>query len=1549
MIWQSNNASITGTPEIGASGAPMTSGTYSFDPDLVSDRKWPAYFDSKAIWADWNNSRLFTVQLSEDGSNYTDINRFLPTLPMRRPHALQFGPDGALYMIEWGSGFGGNNSDSGVYRIDYVSGNRAPIASASADVTSGPAPLTVQFDSTGSRDPDGETITYEWDFGDGSPVSTEESPSHTYTEEGNFTARLTVTDPGGRTAVSNIDIVVGNTAPTVKLTVPLNGGFFEFGDTLRYEVEVTDPEDGEDIDCDRVVVQPALGHDEHSHGYEQYTGCSGQFPLPGDEGHTGANIFGTVTATYTDGGAGEIAALTGSDTIVVHTKRKEAEFFDKTGRTGPVTGGTPGVQVETTTDAGGGQNIGFIEVGDWFAWDVMNLSGIDQITLRGASQPAGGGTWEARQGSPDGPTVATFVVPSTGGWQTWQSFTSDVTGASEDSEPLYFVATAGAANVNWLDFVGIGVTENRPPTLTVSSDVTSGPGPLTVAFTSTVSDPDGDTPIEIEWEFGDGSPVSTEANPTHVYQNPGTYEVRATATDSRGASRTRSLEIRVTAPDEETCFTGRSDGFDGTELDTQRWDSVVRGDQTMTVSGGTLNIPLTQTDLYQNTNNAPNIVLQHLPGGPFEVTTKVTAPINRQWQQAGLIMYGDDDNYVKLVVGGRTAEPNKANNIIQWSKELAGAVTENNGPALGADFPDTVWLRLSSSNGLNLTASYSADGVEFIPITTGTQHNLAGINEPRVGLTAFANSALGAGITAAFDYFHITPDDTAVPCEEVPDNCFSGRSDDFLGTDLNVERWNRIVRPSGNVTVADSHLTIPMTATDLYQTTNTAPDLILQDLPAGPFEVTTKVTAPIVRQYQQGGLLIYGNDDNYMKLMIQGRSAQPNKASNIVQFARETAGTAVETNTLGLGADFPDTVWLRMVSSDGVAVEAYYSADGEEWTRVGNSTYSTAGLNNPKVGLWAAGVQELGAGIDARFDYFRITPDDTAEPCEEEPEDETAPVTTITLTPAEADGEAGWYVSAPSFTLAATDGDGSGVASTEYRIGDGPWTDYPGEAVELDGQGDLTVTYRSTDEAGNVEEPGNSTVKVDTVAPAVEATVTGDYEGEMKPLDGSTLGGTATMSSQVDDGVGSTTATLSLTGLQQDTNYESHLHVGTCDTLGLHYMDDPAGPGTPPNELWPTNPGWTSGPRIVADAQGESVAEATVAWAPRTDGRALVLHREGAIVGCATLDLTGPGTVHLDATDAHSGVDSLEYRIGGGDWTGYEDPFVVDQVGSNTVDWRVADVAGNTDDGSFDVEVPEAGGTGDAPVVTVGTTPASPSGKNGWYTGPVTLTASATGGTGELTIERRVNNGGWTEHTGPFVLSADGTHQVQLRATDAEGTQSEIVTTTVKIDSTAPTARVLNLREGQSFRVHATREVRVATSDAGSGVEVRRVLLNGKQVSTPVLIDAVKLLTGTHEIRVVVVDRAGNRTVTKVSFTVKADYKGAKRLAKRLVREDRLPAAAGKRMRQLVQQAAKADRAGRTAAARNLLDQVAAQARFAKDRVAKAAVRDVALQLKRQL
>src|SRR5690606_18993408 len=134
---------------------------------------------------------------------------FDPSAGFDRPMDFDFGPDGSLYVVDWGSGFGGNNDTSGVYRVDYVEGDPTPIAQASADVTNGLAPLTVQFSSEGTRHPAGEPLTLQWTFGDGSEPSTEANPTHTYTENGRYTAQLVATDAAGQTGVANVTIVVG--------------------------------------------------------------------------------------------------------------------------------------------------------------------------------------------------------------------------------------------------------------------------------------------------------------------------------------------------------------------------------------------------------------------------------------------------------------------------------------------------------------------------------------------------------------------------------------------------------------------------------------------------------------------------------------------------------------------------------------------------------------------------------------------------------------------------------------------------------------------------------------------------------------------------------------------------------------------------------------------------------------------------------------------------------------------------------------------------------------------------------------------------------------------------------------------------------------------------------------------------------------------------------------------------------------------------------------------------------------------------------------------
>ncbi len=83
--------------------------------------------------------------------------------------------------------------------------NQPPVAVAGATPVSGTAPLAVQFNSTGSNDPDGSISSYAWNFGDGT-TGTGSSPTHTYQAAGTFAAVLTVTDNRGATATATVSI-----------------------------------------------------------------------------------------------------------------------------------------------------------------------------------------------------------------------------------------------------------------------------------------------------------------------------------------------------------------------------------------------------------------------------------------------------------------------------------------------------------------------------------------------------------------------------------------------------------------------------------------------------------------------------------------------------------------------------------------------------------------------------------------------------------------------------------------------------------------------------------------------------------------------------------------------------------------------------------------------------------------------------------------------------------------------------------------------------------------------------------------------------------------------------------------------------------------------------------------------------------------------------------------------------------------------------------------------------------------------------------------------
>ncbi|GGL04783.1 glycosyl hydrolase [Sphaerisporangium melleum] len=456
-IWYNYHASAE-FPEINCCGgaAPMGGPFYNYDPSVNSDRKFPEYFDKTPFLYEWSRNFFKEVRLDSSG-NVLKISPFVPQLAPHAPIDMKFGPDGAMYYADWGNGFGHNNTDDGIYRVDYIGGsggNRSPVAKASATPDSGSAPLTVAFSSAGSSDPDGDAITYAWDFGDGG-TSTSANPSHTYAANGNYTARLTVKDTGGKTGTITLTIGVGNTRPQVTFSAPPDGGFINFGDTVNYNVTVTDPEDGT-VDCSKVTVIPALGHDQHSHDTGQVTGCSGTITTTASGHDEASNVYYVLLAEYTDKGG-----LKGSTGITLQPKHKQAEFFT----------GSSGVQVVDQSAAEGGRRVGDISGGDWISFTPMNLTGITSVSFRVAAPSNTGGSIELRADSPTGALIASSSVPSTGGWNNYQSTTAATVTNPGGTRNVYMVFRAPTANSFDVDSItfngnGVGTGTGTPQTRT---------------------------------------------------------------------------------------------------------------------------------------------------------------------------------------------------------------------------------------------------------------------------------------------------------------------------------------------------------------------------------------------------------------------------------------------------------------------------------------------------------------------------------------------------------------------------------------------------------------------------------------------------------------------------------------------------------------------------------------------------------------------------------------------------------------------------------------------------------------------------------------------------------------------------------------------------------------------------------------------------------------------------------------------------------------------------------------------------------------------------
>lgn len=232
-------------PQLGDGGRNAMAGPVYYEDDYEENEgRFPSYFDGKMMYYDWMRGYLMAVTMTEEG-DYVSMERIMPSKKFANPTDMVFSPKGDLYLLEYGTKWFSANLDARLVHVEYNSGNRKPIADFEADETVGAVPLAVNFSAEGSEDFDHDELTYEWYFTGFEEVqSTEQNPSFTFEQPGEYSVHLVVSDPSGESSEKSMKIFAGNDMPQLAWQLEGNQTFYFDDQPLAYAVQVSDKEDG---------------------------------------------------------------------------------------------------------------------------------------------------------------------------------------------------------------------------------------------------------------------------------------------------------------------------------------------------------------------------------------------------------------------------------------------------------------------------------------------------------------------------------------------------------------------------------------------------------------------------------------------------------------------------------------------------------------------------------------------------------------------------------------------------------------------------------------------------------------------------------------------------------------------------------------------------------------------------------------------------------------------------------------------------------------------------------------------------------------------------------------------------------------------------------------------------------------------------------------------------------------------------------------------------------------------------------------------------------
>ncbi|HVX28703.1 MAG TPA: ThuA domain-containing protein [Parafilimonas sp.] len=243
-------------PELGTGSRNAMAGPVYYTDMFPKETRLPDYYNGKLLIYDWMRGWIKAVTMLPNG-DFDKMEPFFENIKLNNCIDMEVGPDGRIYLLEYGTGWFQKNPDAGLARIDYISGNRPPkITSVHVDKATGLLPFNINA-TVDAKDPENDKITYEWDLGNGTKKETTEPQlNYTYTTPGDYKLSVVAKDPSGDSAKSEaVELYAGNETPVVNIQLNnANKTFYLPGKPVKYSVTVTDKGDTSAIDPANLFV-----------------------------------------------------------------------------------------------------------------------------------------------------------------------------------------------------------------------------------------------------------------------------------------------------------------------------------------------------------------------------------------------------------------------------------------------------------------------------------------------------------------------------------------------------------------------------------------------------------------------------------------------------------------------------------------------------------------------------------------------------------------------------------------------------------------------------------------------------------------------------------------------------------------------------------------------------------------------------------------------------------------------------------------------------------------------------------------------------------------------------------------------------------------------------------------------------------------------------------------------------------------------------------------------------------------------------------------------